>query len=141
MLMRGPCMFPDRQVPSHAEVLPTAESLVRASVAPCAQNLSIAQSLLSKYIGGHACSSWQRSLQQHLWLQPMLPLWMRMWLEESLTLRVSSHRVHTCSHASLALGVYDEGHCPQAPTLTPLHGAQNTCSPFERHLQACVSAR
>ena len=83
-------MFPDKQVPSHAEVLPTAGPLVRASMALGAQNVSAAQSLLFKYIGGHACSSWPRSLQQHLWLRPMLPLWMRMWREVSLNLQVSS---------------------------------------------------
>ena len=64
---------------------------MRASMEMGTQDLSVAQSLLSKYIGGHACSSWQCSLQQRLWLQPMLPLWMRTWLEESLTLQVSSH--------------------------------------------------
>ena len=78
-------------MPLHEGVLPIAGPLVRAIVALCAQNLSVAQSLLSKYIGGHACSSWQRSLQQHSWLRPMLPSWMRMWLEVSLTLQVSSH--------------------------------------------------
>ena len=83
-------MIPDKQVPSHAEVLPTAGPLVRASMAPRAQKLNVAQSLLFKYIDGHACSSWQRSLQQLLWLRPMLPLWMRMWLQVSLALQVSS---------------------------------------------------
>ena len=102
-------MLVKRAMHAHAEVLPAAGPLVRASVALRIQNLSVAQSLLSKYIGGHACSSWQRSLQQLLWLPPMLPSWMRMWLEESSTLQVSSHWVHMCSHAAIALGSYDEG--------------------------------
>ena len=64
---------------------------MRASMELGTQDLSVAQSLLSKYIGGHACSSWQRSLQQLLWLPPVLPSWMRMWLEVYLTLQVSSY--------------------------------------------------